>query len=464
MVIRPVCQSLVLTILAAPILTSCGAPEEQTRLSESEGALTCADPNPPEYLFDATGELMASASASDGSSQQRSWPWPFQLRSLAQTNANLQQFSGEPYFHHGLDIRGDAGQEVRMPFDGTGLEVVNYRPGQPLYWRVAVTDPDGFIWQFHHIEQSSIPKEVRIAAQNKAPIRKGTLLGRIASWPNAWFGETYHHVHLNVIASGGRYVSPLMFLERLEDTTKPVITGVGLLQNGRPVQGTTATGDFSIMADISDLTMHEKFINPPHDLKIRLNDGAPTTVWNFATIPGGSDINAKLWDLYVQGSACGDYTCRRHTMNLGFSQNGISPFAALGDGQHKIEIIASDYNGNSSSASWSFTVSGRGNVQTPAPAVQISLDQTNTSSDAMSVYASAFDTVSSVAVCTKARSACRSAADASLTFQAIYQSGGRTWFKSTAPLTLDPGQNLTVMAFARDGSMHAIKTVGLRRK
>jgi hypothetical protein len=365
MIIRPVIKSTLCVITTASILSSCGPSQEDAELREVAEVASCSDPTPPEYLFDATGELKAAAASGDISSQQKSWPWPFQLRSLGQTNGNLQQFSRDPYFHHGLDIRGDAGQEVRMPFDGTGLEVVNYRFGQPLYWRVAVTDPDGFIWQFHHIDPNSIPDEVRVAAQNKSPIKKGTLLGQIATWSNAWFDETYHHIHLNVIASGGRYVSPLMFLERLPDTSKPVISEIRLVKDGQPFAGNNASGDFSIVADISDLTMHDKFINPPHDLKIRLNDGPPSTVWNFATIPGGSNINSKLWELYLQGSACGNYTCRRHTMNLGFTQEGPDPFDTLGDGQHKIEIIASDYNGNSTTTSWTFNVTGRGSPNAP---------------------------------------------------------------------------------------------------
>lgn len=115
---------------------------------------------------------------------------------------NYQTFSDPAYFHNGLDIRSDAdprqnetyASPIHSPVDGQVVNVVNYTPGQDLYWSMMIRDEYGLIWQFHHMDINTY--RFRMGQY----VKRGDILGRVALWPEDVLpnGYRYHHLHLNI--------------------------------------------------------------------------------------------------------------------------------------------------------------------------------------------------------------------------------------------------------------------------
>tara|TARA_B100001094_G_C18102915_1_gene756777 strand:- start:211 stop:1314 length:1104 start_codon:yes stop_codon:yes gene_type:complete len=308
--------------------------------------------------------------------------WPFQVDSIAHTIGSYQLYPGvKPYFHHGIDLRQDSGTAVYSSTPAKVVNIENYILGNDLYWEVALLDQDGFIWQYHHIEKQSIPKSIYSALKNGKIIPEGTLLGEIVKWPVFSLGERFDHIHLNILDKDAEYVNPLLFMESLHDQTAPVIEGITLLdknpdtrsardrirdafKHGVPKPGQTApetllaSGDYSIGVKVYDLINHDVFKVPPYKVSYRINGGKENTFWKFDKIPGGSDIRAYPEKFYVRNKTCGDYHCKRMTMNLEFSLKR-TPSQELFPkelGTHEIEINAIDFHGNSSTRTFIFEV------------------------------------------------------------------------------------------------------------
>ena len=107
----------------------------------------------PDYLDLATGDPNLL-------SDHGVYAWPFDLNSIVWRMQSYQDYGGSPYFHHGMDMMKMFGTNV---FNRSGSQVVNienYQPGNYLYWEIAVLDPDGYLWQYHHIDQSTIPQYI----------------------------------------------------------------------------------------------------------------------------------------------------------------------------------------------------------------------------------------------------------------------------------------------------------------
>lgn len=302
----------------------------------------------PAYLELATGDTTLKIN------QVRS-PWPFKLQSIGHTSASYQNYGSDPYFHHGLDIRGDAGTAVLASRGGKVINIENYRPS-PAYWEVAILDDEGFIWQYHHVDHDSIPKNVLDAYSNGSRIEAGTKLGEIFYWSVVTYGERYHHVHLNILGAGKKFQNPFLFLEPLADHAVPQILDVGLLQNNRRVSGNQVSGSYGIFAKIHDLILHDKFVVPANKVTIAIDQAAPTTVWDFNNgLPGGASESDFVENYFVPNLTCGDYECRELFVNLGFTVQGnrAMPITA---GAHNIHITASDVFGNETSSDYKWNV------------------------------------------------------------------------------------------------------------
>lgn len=294
----------------------------------------------PRYYGLATGKLY----------EREIHPWPVNVLSIGHTNASYQGYGGTPYFHHGLDIRAQAGESVFSSTPGKVVNIENYAAGD-LYWEVAVLDEQGFLWQYHHIDRRSIPKEIHDAFKTGTSIKRGTKLGAVVNWPIATYGERYHHIHLNILDGNRRYLSPFLFLEPLDDRSEPQIMRIGLLKNGRELNASSVKGAYSIYAEIHDLVMHDKFIVPPHRIEMEINGQIQRTVWNFEALPGGADEEALVEEFYVKSMVCGNYSCRRPVMDLGFQfQFPNTP------GQHQLRLKATDFNGNTSVREFAWSV------------------------------------------------------------------------------------------------------------
>ncbi|MEY4630993.1 MAG: hypothetical protein RIQ81_1113 [Pseudomonadota bacterium] len=296
---------------------------------------------------------------SDATSTQRH-PWPFPLLSIGHTNASYQYYGGEPYFHHGLDIRGDAGTPVVASAGGKVVNIENYMPGNPAYWEVAVLDDEGYLWQYHHVEKESIPSAIWNAWRSGAKIAPGTTIGEIYRWSVSSFGERYDHVHLNVLGTGASYLSPFMFLDELNDNSAPAIIASGVLKGGRDWGDRPVEGDYSIHATIHDLILHDKYVVPPHRVEVAIDGGTPEVVWDFQTLPDPTTPERHVEELFVPDMTCGNYTCRRLTIDIGFVKDGRRRFPDK-PGRHEARIIARDFAGNTAEGTVQWTVAEKTN-------------------------------------------------------------------------------------------------------
>jgi hypothetical protein len=281
--------------------------------------------------------------------------WPFDLLSIGHAISSYQNYGGsQPYFHHGLDIRGEALQEVHASVGGVVVNIENYSAGE-LYWEVAIRDDEGFLWQYHHIDQTTIPQAIKEAFKNKGRVTTGALLGKIVRWPISTYGEMYHHVHLNILDGSGNYLNPFEFLEELPDNSAPEIVAIKFLKNGRSQSGTTISGTYQFSLEVRDLILHEKFIVPPHRMTYSIDGQKEETFWQFDSLPGGASRTDFVHDLYVARETCGNYTCRKLVFNLGFSKNGTRSFPQS-SGPHSLDVTVWDYAGNKTSSRFNYSI------------------------------------------------------------------------------------------------------------
>jgi hypothetical protein len=143
----------------------------------------------PIYLDLATGDPKLF-------SQHGVYAWPFDLDSIGWSMQSYQDYGGTPYFHHGMDMMKINGTQVFNRSGGQVINIENYQPGWDLYWEVAILDPDGYIWQYHHIEEPTIPQYIwdKYYEYLADPINGGfipadTHLGNIIYWPVWSFGK-----------------------------------------------------------------------------------------------------------------------------------------------------------------------------------------------------------------------------------------------------------------------------------
>ncbi len=305
----------------------------------------------PAYLSQATGVLRAE--------ETHRYKWPVKLLSIGHSIASYQNYGGgAPYFHHGLDVRADVGAPVFAAVGGKVVNVENYQPPMAVYWEVAILDDAGFIWQYHHIDPNSIPQNIHDAFQSGGSVPAGTQIGSVVYWPEVTFGERYHHIHVNVLGAGKKYLNPFAFLEPLHDTQGPQVEEIGILKNGRKFEGDEASGNYSLYAEVSDLILHDKFIVPPHFIGFQM-DGAPVqTVWSFDSLPGGASDTEYVHDFFVKSMTCGNYVCRKLVVDLGFKPGSHLTFPQT-IGQHRLALVVRDFAGNEARRDYSWTVSGR---------------------------------------------------------------------------------------------------------
>lgn len=283
-------------------------------------------------------------------------PWPVKVLSIGHTMASYQNYGSvaSAYFHHGLDIRADAGSDVIASRGGKVVNIENYMPG-PSYWEVAILDDEGFVWQYHHVDRQSIPKEIFDAYHNGNKIPDGAKIGKVVYWGIVSFGERYHHIHLNILGAGKTYLNPFSFLDPLNDTKKPEISNITLIQNGKKVNGNSVSGKYSIAAELKDWILSSVYINPPNEIKITIDGNAPQTVWKFDSLPGGDSNTALVNQFFVPSLACGDYSCRRPVIDLGFKKSQEVVFPTT-PGNHDLKVEIWDFENNSASQNFSWTV------------------------------------------------------------------------------------------------------------
>lgn len=286
---------------------------------------------------------------------QRNHQWPFALKSIGHNMQSYQDYSGSPYWHDGLDIRGDKGQGIYSTAPGKVVNIQNYISGNPLYWEVAIRDDEGFVWKFHHVDRETIPQEIFTALKTGEKVPAGTLIGNIVAWPVSSYGEVYNHLHLLVVGADGMYINPFLMMEPLADTQAPVITRIGIAKNHKATNDTEVKGEHALFVEASDLVYHQKFILPPHKISYRLDNGEEKTVWTFVNLPSGKNDVDFIKDFYLSGT-CGDYSCRKLLFNLNFTKEKPRGMFNLPQGEHSIEVMVEDMVGNKASKSFKWRV------------------------------------------------------------------------------------------------------------
>ncbi|MFZ2096875.1 MAG: Ig-like domain-containing protein [Anaerolineales bacterium] len=311
----------------------------------------------PAYLALATGDPNLI-------SDHGVYAWPYDLDSIGWSMQSYQDYGGTPYFHHGMDMMKIYNTQVFNRSGGQVINIENYQPGWDLYWEVAILDPDGYIWQYHHIDEPTIPQyiwdkyyEYLADPVNGGFIPPDTHIGNIIYWPVWSFGKQFNHIHLNILAAGGVYVNGFEFHDPLPDMDGPEIQGVGLLQNGQIYAGDTIEGEYSLYVRSRDLILDDVYYLPPWEITFSIDCGQPETTWRFDTLPGGADDMAYLDDFYVVPPTCGDYGCRDYYIDLGFIPDSQFEFPTSG-GEHTVFVTVRDYAGNEANQAYTYTVIG----------------------------------------------------------------------------------------------------------
>jgi hypothetical protein len=310
----------------------------------------------PDYLDLATGD--------PNSTDHGVYAWPYALDSIGWSMQSYQDYGGAPYFHHGMDMMKMYGTDVFNRSGGQVINIENYRPGWDLYWEVAILDPDGYIWQYHHVHEPTIPQyiwdkyyEYLVDPINGGFIPPDTYIGDIIEWPVWSFGKQFNHIHLNILGAGGVFINGLEFHVPLPDNDGPEIQAIGLLRNGQVYGGNEVEGDYSLYVRARDLILDNVYYLPPWEITFHVDCGSEQTTWRFDTLPGGADEYAYLDDFYVVPPTCGNYDCRDYYIDLGFIPDSQFEFPA-GGGEHTVYVTVRDYAGNVDSQSFTYTVIG----------------------------------------------------------------------------------------------------------
>jgi hypothetical protein len=301
------------------------------------------------------------------------YEWPFALDSIGHAIQSYQYYGGEPYFHHGTDImKFDLGLGTQV-FNRSGGQVVNienYQPGWDLYWEVAILDPDGYLWQYHHIHEPTIPDyiyqkytEYQADPVNGGFIDPGQHIGNIIEWPVWSFGKQFNHIHLNIIAAGNYYVTSFEFHNPLPDTVGPEIQTIGLLKNGQPFGSNNVNPPYSLYVRARDLVLDDVYYLPPYSYTFSIDGQPEHTTWQFDQLPG-TDRWQYLYDFYVIPPTCGDYDCRDFYVNLGFIPDSQYVFPTI-NGVHHLTVTVCDYAGNCDEDTYNYGVNNTAPIANP---------------------------------------------------------------------------------------------------
>ena len=313
----------------------------------------------------ATREASFGIATGDPNGPHSQYAWPFTVDQMGHVIQSYQNYSSgisQAYFHHGIDMIAPNGTQVFTRSGGQVVNIENYQPGNALYWEVAILDSEGYVWQYHHIDRNTIPQmifdkfnEWKANPSTGGYVPPNTHIGNIVYWTVTSFGYRFNHIHLNIIAAGDVYLDPLEFHIPLEDNQAPEIHAIGLLNGNTIVSGNTASGDYGLYVRARDLFKSPVYYLPPYKTEFSINGGEWTTVWEFHDLPGGASDTLYLHDFFVPNSTKGNYSARDFYINLGFIPGGKRSFPSE-PGEHTIQVRVWDYNGNSTTDSFTWTV------------------------------------------------------------------------------------------------------------
>lgn len=309
--------------------------------------------------------------------QHANYNWPFKPFGkscpVGHISHSFQHYSGEPYFHHGIDIRMPANTDVFSSTGGKVVNIENYVSGNDLYWEIAIVDEQGFLWQYHHVDRSSIPSNIFDAYKTGIAIPSGTLIGQVVYWPVTAYGKNFHHIHVNVLDRNKSFVNPLLFLSPLEDSTAPTIENIYFVAD----EGTNALSPNNLSGNIDIIVAAEdKMDEQPYQLTVykieyeiesedKKHKLPKTKLWQFDHLPGGNDINKDVYTVYKEYfyssgdylSTSGNYYNRKfyivatNQVSGKVNKNGYWQTSSFPNGKYTVTVHATDFNGNTVSNS-----------------------------------------------------------------------------------------------------------------
>ena len=319
--------------------------------------------------------MAAETPSFPGISSFYDWPVrdvPIRILNTAYT---LQLYGGYPGFHHGLDLQAPAGTSVYSPVGGVvtmGYYYPRYRG--PYTFEIAIHAPDGFVWQFHHLDPASIPQELKKTAKNGEPISAGALLGEI--WDASKMGIP-PHVHVNAISPQGYYQEPMRYFPPVADQEPPIIRGLYIVDGRNNVVGIGSTalkpGPYVLVIDAADQIPLSPLAQSIYGLNVSgkiVDQKGRVRTWNlvsrrFSVLPEKSFLDGveKVYQLepitLPNGTRLDNQLDpnqpRRFLYRVPLGSFARSP----GDVHVLLSVVVSDFAGNKTRREISFSVSNR---------------------------------------------------------------------------------------------------------
>lgn len=298
-------------------------------------------------------------------------PWPVAFEDSRHTIGNVmtqfQDYGSGAYYHGGDDLRVHEREWVFAPISGR-LEAGHYayetqpdgsnkkfwKPwpssGNEMYFEVALIDAEGFRFELHHVDRSTLTEEVlNILKSGQGSIARGQKLGQVVQWRNSDTDDTlYHHTHYNIVAPDGARLNPEFYSPSLGDNLAPLISEIYATGDS-----TQAFGDGRINASnarefivvASDKLGENIYTHTPAFARL-IFDSGEQTVWDFRERLSTSDGRfPAIWDFFKESltlpngdvlTTQGDYQSRIFLLRL--------KVPTLAKGKFRIEI--GDSSGN----------------------------------------------------------------------------------------------------------------------
>jgi len=95
-----------------------------------------------------------------------------------------------PYIHKGIDFRANAGTKIRAIMGG--FAICDSTKSNPKHQVIRIHELDksghksGRLWEYAHIERSSIPEQIIRAGERGVLVKKGEYIGKVVRW---WDGS-----------------------------------------------------------------------------------------------------------------------------------------------------------------------------------------------------------------------------------------------------------------------------------
>lgn len=249
------------------------------------------------------------------------WPVAFQdtEHTIANSMAQFQSYGDGPYFHGGLDLRVSARAQTRTPVAGRieaghygysnnpdGSMTKRWKPwpqsGDALYFEIAVITPDGYRFEFHHMDEKRMaPEVVKIlkAGDSNAELPAGAPLGDSIPWPDG----QYHHVHYNVITPSGIRLNPEFYSTAIPDATPPEVKRLLAVVSGKTAD--FGSGQFDSAPEYFAIATRDRlgstvYDHPPVYISFEPETGAGFT-WDFRErLTDNSGRFPGIWSFFIE--------------------------------------------------------------------------------------------------------------------------------------------------------------------